>query len=233
MTDQDRLDRIAAAADAATEGPWDGAEMRRRPGRWAVWDREGSACIAEVFGERDAEFIVTTRTDVPWLLSVVREQADQVARLDAAMHEWEASAESWRQKANEAADQIERLNDLVAEFRKRGESQDRIRERLTAERDRLRATIADIRADNEDHARTYGPEDQRFRDGMSHALAKFMLADSLAALPAQPAAEEEQHCEHDFDRPHWVSNPVFGSCGVGAWCSGPAPSSPVETETQA
>ena len=68
-----RLDKIEARANAATEGPWE-AEWR-----FTGWDISGNvdddglpALIASEVDSEDTEFIAHARTDVPALVAALR-----------------------------------------------------------------------------------------------------------------------------------------------------------------
>ena len=87
-----RLDKIEARANAATEGPWEwegeakaeweeGANSlvpSRRPDDPVLYGYGYDASGIEVKTPADAEFIAHARTDVPWLL-------EQVERRDKAL----------------------------------------------------------------------------------------------------------------------------------------------------
>ena len=87
-----RLDKIEARANAATEGPWEwegdakaeweeGANSlvpSRRPDDPVLYGYGYDASGIEVKSPADAEFIAASRTDVPWLL-------EQVDRRDKAL----------------------------------------------------------------------------------------------------------------------------------------------------
>ena len=93
-----RLDKIEARANAATEGPWEwegeakaeweiGANSlvpSRRPDDPVLYGYGYDASGIEVKTPADAEFIAASRTDVPWLLEQV-ELRDKA--LEAALNE--------------------------------------------------------------------------------------------------------------------------------------------------
>lgn len=79
MSISDRLDQIAARADAATEGPWGFIADTNLIGmakEWRIGSTEAMADVAATprFGtdSADAEFIAASRSDVPALVAAVR-----------------------------------------------------------------------------------------------------------------------------------------------------------------
>ena len=71
MTAADRLDEIAARADAANYGPWE-------PDGSHFWTPSGRSDFH--LDPADAEFIAHARTDVPRLVAALR-AVDEVSRL--------------------------------------------------------------------------------------------------------------------------------------------------------
>ena len=93
------LDAIEARLEAATPGPWTAQNLEADHGHqgifWVSNLSEGSKTIAEVdanddgvevvWSFKDAEFIAHARTDIPFLLDLVRKQEDLLtAVLDLA-----------------------------------------------------------------------------------------------------------------------------------------------------
>ena len=81
----DKLDAIAARADAATEGPWsasviDGTgDVYGPDGMGVAYDCEGGCA-----SEEDAEFIAHARSDVPALVEEVRRLRAALVELSGA-----------------------------------------------------------------------------------------------------------------------------------------------------
>ena len=77
-----RLDKIEARANAATEGPW---FPNRYSDDWEVCgeldDNGNPALVASEAVETDAEFIAHARTDVPALVAALYEVLDQHQRV--------------------------------------------------------------------------------------------------------------------------------------------------------
>ena len=70
-----RLDAIQARAEAATPGHWDMAVSANR--KWALVlgnsGTETERTVARLADYDDAEFIAHARTDIPYLLGMIRE----------------------------------------------------------------------------------------------------------------------------------------------------------------
>ena len=66
-----RLDKIEARANAATKGPW--MEICTDYGGDQWIRRSGQHHDGPDLTDADAEFITNARTDIPWLIEVVRE----------------------------------------------------------------------------------------------------------------------------------------------------------------
>ena len=80
-----RLDKIEARANAATEGPWMG--IRYPDGFLGRVIGGNGFGVAEDFpDDADAEFIAHARTDVPWLLEQVKLR-DKALEAVLEMHE--------------------------------------------------------------------------------------------------------------------------------------------------
>ena len=86
----DRLDKIKARADAATEGPWvrdmHSPDMSGRSG-WYIRGPRKLGLRSMVLNSRmlpgDAEFIEHAREDVPYLLRLVEVAHARIAELEA------------------------------------------------------------------------------------------------------------------------------------------------------
>ena len=119
----DRLDKIKARADAATEGPWvrdmHSPDMSGRSG-WYIRGPRKLGLRSMVLNSRmlpgDAEFIEHAREDVPWLVERVRELIGAIS--------WDTTCLNCASLLDSNYDQYVRAEKAEAEV-----------ERLTAERD--------------------------------------------------------------------------------------------------
>jgi len=180
----DRLDKIKARADAATEGPWvrdmHSPDMSGRSG-WYIRGPRKLGLRSMVLNSRmlsgDAEFVEAAREDVPWLV-------DQVESL-----------ERWKFEACEVMSGLRELGKALGlglGVQITGPAALAEVERLTAERDALAAQVARVE-EVLDHWRTVDEgnaayaerigERSRFADGLASR------ADMLRAALAGPEAD--------------------------------------------
>jgi len=81
MTDQQRIEEIAARTKTATAGPWqyDGDSCIRAHVIGIVHDERMRFC--------DGRFIAHAREDIPWLLDQLDQRDAEIKRLKESLHE--------------------------------------------------------------------------------------------------------------------------------------------------
>ena len=80
MTDHtDRLAQIRARVEAATDGPWEMADMAELGARRYAVHAKGTYIFSNAWREHDTDFIAASRDDVPYLLDLVASLQDALA----------------------------------------------------------------------------------------------------------------------------------------------------------
>lgn len=80
MTDDtERLAQIRARVEAATDGPWEMADMAELGARRYAVHAKGTYIFSNAWREHDTDFIAASRDDVPYLLDLVASLQDALA----------------------------------------------------------------------------------------------------------------------------------------------------------